>query len=160
MTTGRINQVCLVLPSSRQSHETMVLHGSAAKVQRFASHVAILEIQALLSELKLTTWHQHTSLRHNTKAAAPKQELLASTQKAVCYQAVAQYPESFSNHKVTLRHLQRSCHCTCAVAISSSAPEADVRSHENSKMSGGGPPNNKGQGKPQTTQFENALFLK
>merc|ERR1712205_202210 len=105
MTTGRINQVCLVLLRPTRYHETMTPNGSAAKVQKFNSHVAALAMQALLSEmnLQLDTSKLHFS---NTKAATLKHKLLALTQQAVCYQAVAQYPESFNDHKVTPRQLQ------------------------------------------------------
>ena len=62
MTTGRINQVCLMLLNYMQTHVTMVPYGSAAKVQLFITHSS--------SALRLLKHHQVRGTYNLTPASS------------------------------------------------------------------------------------------
>ena len=127
MTTGRINQVCQMLLRYMQPHGTM---GHMAQQQKC--------ICSQLTKQCLNTSNASARRTHNLTPAsftlAPssmtmlKHKPPAHTQKAACHQAVAQYPESFNDHKET--HWQapsRNCHCNNAGSIGSSMLD---RKHE------------------------------
>merc|ERR1711959_403497 len=106
MTTGRINQVCHVL--LRHVQPQAYDHGSARPSSKSAkvhiSHQRRLQDEAPPSKrnLQLDTSEPHLSTVRKTALRCKPQ---VHTQRAVCHQAVAQYPESFNDHKETHRRL-------------------------------------------------------
>ena len=87
MTTGRINQVCQMLPKSKLPHGTMALNGSAAKMQLFASHNSALNKETLPSKRNLQL--DANKLHISTRVKKPSTDAAAASSHTitVCYQA-------------------------------------------------------------------------
>ena len=93
MTTGRINQVCQMLPKSKLPHGTMALNGSAAKMQLFASRNSALENQALPSKRNLQLDASKLHISTITEKAL-MQQLPARTQ-SLCVIKQEPVPDKF-----------------------------------------------------------------
>ena len=109
MTTGRINQVCQML--LRNTYSPMQAHGSAWLSSKSAmvhiKHNSNAHKEAPPSKLELTTWRSRIRTARLSKETDMRRRPPARTQITVCYQAVAQYPESFNDHKETPWQISR-----------------------------------------------------
>ena len=142
MTTGRINQVCQMLLNCKQIHEAMYPFGSAAKVQLFTTYQSVYwgySIHHPVSRTyNLTPMRPATAPQEVQKHNTPER-----TQTSCAYQADAQYPESFDDHKETQQLSSRgTSHCTKAFPFSRSvlvSKHDQPRNQQNVKKQGSPP---------------------
>ena len=133
MTTGRINQVCQMLPKSKLPHGTMALNGSAAKMQLFASHNSALNKETLPSKRNLQLDANKLHISTIIKKALMQQQP-ARTQ-SLCVIKQNQYPISFNDHKETRWQAKRQCHCTNSLSNAHQMFNTNTRSPETGKKS-------------------------
>ena len=126
MTTGRINQVCRMLPRHVQPHGSTARRGSVAKVQEFTQLGRTFASEQMLpkpKELYNLTLKQALP-KHPQVAGCKKQKLPANTQITAHCQEAAQYPMSINDHKDTrgksleIRCCTKTCPTICRCPIS------------------------------------------